>query len=135
MKRMFLFVLLFLTLLIGTGCLSEADVASENVSKEADAFRVMRRIVFINGITDEYLLVIEGYCSLGNFDGPKELSVTCKTGEGQYMKHFLGLSDNVTYISEQLAPIGVSGYHYTVRFRPETLIPNIDLDTSSSTTP
>lgn len=133
MMRKILFALVIATLLL-TAC-SEADTASSNVSKEADNFQVMRRIVFINGITDEYLLVIEGYCSLGNYDDAGSLSVTCKTGEGQYMKHFLGLSDNVTYVAEQLEPIGVSGWHYKIFFRPETIVPDIDLQTSPSSTP
>ena len=32
-----------------------------------------------------------------------ELEVTCKLGDVQYKKHFLGLSANVTYLAEQLA--------------------------------
>ena len=78
------------------GC-SDADVASKNLSKAADQFEVNRRIVFYNGITGEYMLTIEGLCSLGNHDKPRELSVTCKTGAAAFKKHFLGLSDNVTF--------------------------------------
>jgi hypothetical protein len=106
----------------------EADVASSNVSKAADQFEVDRRIVFYNGITNEYILVIEGKCSLGNFDDVGELSVTCKTGHDQYKKHFLGLSDNVTYFAEQIGSIGASGYQYRVIFRPAQIIPDIEVD-------
>jgi len=106
---------------------SEADVASSNVSKAADRFEVPRRIVFYNGITNEYILSIEGYCSLGNFDTDGELSVTCKTGTNKYKKHSLGLSDNVTYFAEQLEDASVSGDHYKVTFRPRTIVPDIDI--------
>ena len=41
-----------------------ADTASRNISYESDNFKVMRRIVFVNGITDKYLLSIEGLCSI-----------------------------------------------------------------------
>lgn len=121
-KIVFLFVLLVFLL---SACTSEADVASNNTSKEADQFQVMRRIVFYNGITGEYILVIEGFCSLGNNDAPGSLSVVCKTGAGQYKKHFLGLSDNVTYFAEQLEPIAVGTYHYEVIFKPSTIIPDL----------
>jgi hypothetical protein len=109
------------------GACSDADVASSNLSKEADAFRINRRIVFYNGINGEYILTIEGFCSLGNMDGPGELSVTCKTGEGEFKKHYLGLSDNVTYFSEQIDSVGVGTYHYEVVFKPSVIIPDFEL--------
>jgi hypothetical protein len=100
------------------------------LSKAADNFEVLRRIVFINGITDKYLLTIEGYCSLGSGQATRSLTVTCKTGLDQYEKHFLGLSDNVTFVAEQLKTSNVSAYHYRIQFRPETILPDIRLDLS-----
>lgn len=121
-----------LVLLVGVGllagCARPADVVSHNVSLAADNFQVPRRIVFYNGITDSYMLVIEGLCSLGNADPPDELSVTCKTGPSSYIKDFLGLSDNVTYFVEQLEGVDVSTYQYRVIFRPTTIIPSIGVD-------
>lgn len=112
--------------LLFTAC-SDADIASQNLSKEADMFRINRRIVFYNGISGEYILVIEGFCSLGNMDAPGELSVTCKTGDDSYKKHYLGLSDNVTYFSEQVESVGVSPNHYKVIFKPGVIIPDIEV--------
>lgn len=120
-------VLAGVVLLVGTGCNSAADTASTNLSTAADNFEIQRRIVFVNGITDKYLMVIEGRCSLGNFDTDKRLSVTCKVGPDQYKKHFLGLSDNVTYFVEQTEVASVSEWHYRVIFRPETLVPGIEI--------
>ena len=122
------FLLVVFLVVLLTGCSSEANVASSNVSRAADQFEIIRRIVFYNGITSEYVLVIEGLCSLGNYDGVGELTVTCKTGESEYKKHFLGLSDNVTYFAEQLEPAKADGYHYRVIFRPTTIIPDIEID-------
>ena len=122
-------VLLILGMLLLVGCAREADVASHNVSIAADQFQVNRRLVFYNGITGEYMLVIEGLCSLGNYDVAGELTVTCKVGPSQYKKHFLGLSDNVTYFVEQLEPSDVNAYHYKVIFRPAQIIPDVELDT------
>ena len=126
MKRL-LFLIIVLAVL-ASGC-SQADVASNNVSKAADNFEVNRRIVFYNGITNEYILVIEGYCSLGNYDAASSLSVTCKTGPNEFKKHFLGLSDNVTYFAEQLGPAPANVWNYRVIFRPTTIIPNLELQT------
>jgi len=107
------------------GCSStNADVVSKNISKDADNFKVERQIVFFNGITDKYLLTIEGRCSLGNDDKPGELSVTCKVGPHSYKKHFLGLSDNVSYFVEQQEAVKESEYHYKVVFKPETIVPD-----------
>jgi hypothetical protein len=108
------------------GCASDADVASTNLSKAADMFEITRRIVFYNGITGGYMLTIEGLCSLGNYDAARTLSVTCKTGAAEFKKHFLGLSDNVTYFVEQLEPMPASVYHYRVIFKPSVIIPDID---------
>ncbi len=113
------------------GC-SDADLASSNLSKAADNFEVTRRIVFYNGITGDYMLTIEGLCSLGNKDSARQLSVTCKTAPTAYKKHFLGLSDNVTYFVEQVDAMPVGVYHYRVFFKPQTILPNIDFKGSLS---
>ncbi len=113
------------------GCQSDADVASANLSQAAEAFEVDRRVVFFNGITDTYLLSIEGRCSIeaDTLDG--QLEVTCKVGPDEFKKHFLGLSDNVSYFVEQLAPIDVSVYRYRVFFRPQVIAPDIDIEAGS----
>ena len=126
MKK-FLVILIMVVMLLA-GCGYEADVASQNLSKAADQFEVTRRIVFYNGISGEYILTIEGLCSLGNYDSAGELSVTCKTGPTEYKKHFLGLSDNVTYFAEQIDSVEAGGYRYRVIFRPSTIIPDMEVD-------
>lgn len=118
------------SLFIFLSACTEADTVSVNLSKSADSFEIQRRIIFFNGITDKYLLTVEGLCSLGNNDGPKELSVTCKVGENSYKKHYLGLSDNVSYLVEQTDAAHADPFHYRVIFRPETIIPYIDIQTS-----
>lgn len=125
-KTKLMTVLLSIALFL-TAC-TDADIASSNISKAADNFEIPRRIVFYNGITDKYMLTVEGRCSLGNADNrDQQLTVTCKVGEDQYKKHFLGLSDNVTYFAEQLEPVDVSVYHYRVTFKPQAILPDIDL--------
>ncbi|WP_250502811.1 hypothetical protein [Caballeronia sp. AZ7_KS35] len=120
-------------LALAVACLSalaacnDADVASRNLSKAADNFEINRRVVFYNGITGEYMLSIEGLCSLGNADKSREVTITCKTGPSNFRKHFLGLSDNVTYFVEQLDAANVSAYHYKVVFKPSVIVPDISV--------
>lgn len=127
MKKLLFPLIVIGSSLLLSACTTTADVASSNISTAADQFEINRRIVFYNGITNEYILEIDGYCSLGNNDPPKELSVTCKTGDNQYKKHFLGLSDNVTYFAEQLDSAGVNTNQYRVIFKPTTIVPNIEI--------
>jgi len=108
------------------GCTSDAQMASHNLSQAADNFEINRRVVFYNGITDGYILTIEGLCSLDASGGSK-IAITCKTGPNTFKKHYLGVSDNVTYFIEQLEPAPVNTYHYRVVFRPSEIVPNIQV--------
>lgn len=117
--------LLLLAALSLTGCQPDAQVASKNLSKAAEMFEITRRVVFYNGITGEFMLEMVGRCSLE--DQGSQLEVTCKLGPERFIKHFLGLSDNVTYFAEQLEGIPVSTFHHRVVWKPQSLIPEIDL--------
>lgn len=127
MKKAAMLALAVIVLGLAACSQNDADVASANLSTAADQFQILRRIVFYNGITDQYIFTIEGYCSLGNDDAARELTVTCKTGPNEYKKHFLGLSDNVTFLVEQLESANVSVGHYKVIFKPSTIVPDIDV--------
>ena len=129
-KKIKMFILSLLAIGLLVGC-TEADTVSENLSKSADSFKVMRKIVFFNGITDRDLLVIEGLCSLGNTDTDLRMTVTCKIGEDEYKKHYLGLSDNVSFFAEQIEAKKEDPFHHKVIIRPETIIPDFDLQTSN----
>lgn len=113
-------------LFLAVAACDDASVASRNLSQAAGMFEINRRVVFYNGITGEYLLSLEGRCSIKSDNRDRQLEVTCKIGPEAYKKHFLGLSDNVTYFAEQLASADVSVYHYRVIFKPQTILPDID---------
>ena len=132
MKKALMILAVTSMLLLGA-CADDADVASENLSKAADNFEILRRVVFFNGITDTYLLSIEGRCSIT--DEGDQLEVTCKLGDGEFKKHFLGLSDNVSYFVEQVEAADVSEYHYRVVFKPQTIVPDIDVRTDATDGP
>ena len=113
------------------GCKDDAEIASRNLSKAADNFEIVRRVVFYNGITDSYMLTIEGRCAIVADGDDRQLEVTCKIAEDQFKKHYLGLSDNVTYFAEQMETVDVDVYHHRVTFKPQQIIPDIDFRMST----
>lgn len=126
-----LIVLSLLTAVLALGgCSTDADVASHNLSIAADNFEIERRIIFIDTWTDTYLLSVTGLCSIKSADGTTGtpgVAVTCKTGANEFKKHYLGLSGNVTYFSEQIGLAQVGVYRYKVVFKPTAILPDVDL--------
>lgn len=116
--------------LLATACFDDAHIASKNTIKAADNFEINRRIVFYNGITDSYMLEIEGRCSLDLNDTQTAFNVICKTEHDEFKRHTLVLSDNVTAFVEQIEPNKASSYHYRVTFKPFVIVPDIvpDID-------
>lgn len=131
MKRTAIFFALF-TVVMGVvagiiaGC-DDAATASHNLSYDADNFKINRRVVFYNGITGEWILSIEGRCSIKVDTMDHQLEVVMKTSETTYKKHFLGLSDNVTYFVEQLDPAEESAYHCKILFKPTAILPSLEV--------
>lgn len=121
------FLVLFM-LIFGACTGSQADVASRNLSQAADQFQIVRKVIFYNGITGDYIYSMEGLCSIE--DQVIQLEVTCKMEDGLFVKHFQGLSDNVTYTVLQLSAKPVSEYRYKMYVRPETVLPDVELDVS-----
>ncbi|EOS7964861.1 hypothetical protein DW628_RS03915 [Enterococcus hirae] len=127
MKRM----LLFVGLLLGfTGILSgctDADVASYNISEDADNFKVQRKVTFINTITNEVLYTVEGNFSIKADHEDNQLEITAKTGEDKFQKHFLGLSPTTVYIVEQLEWQEANKYQFKITIKPSTVVPEINI--------
>ena len=123
--------LAIVTALAVAGCGSQADTVSENLSTEAEKFNIVRRIVGINGITDKVEFVATGRCSVEG-DGLGDLhalTVICKDPDG-YRKHFVGMSDNMSFIVTQIPAAHVSEFRTTFVIKPEGIVPNFDLVTS-----
>ena len=116
--------------LILTGCSSAADTTSYNLSEAAENFEIERRVTAINGITGEVMMEIEGRCSIesGSTGVMGALEITCRIGPDEYVKHFVGLSDNVSYIVQQLETADASIYHHRVIIRPENLLPEFSYE-------
>lgn len=99
------------------GC-TEAERVSQNISKEADNFNVLRRIVVINTRTDNVLFEMIGAFSIST-NTHNELEIVCELEDETYQKHFIELPENVTYIVEDLSHTNVSKYHYELNILPE----------------
>lgn len=126
MKKIPVIAVALILILAGAACESAADRANNNLSKAAENFEIPRRIVGINGITDEVLFSVEGFCS---YEVPQNgtFEAICKNPDGSIERTTLYLSDNVTFVSTQLAGAKVDLFRPRVIFRPETIVPDFDL--------
>lgn len=113
-----------------SSCESAADTASENVSKACENFECPRRVTGINGITDNVLFTVEGFCSYET--GGDTYDITCKEPDGKVERTTMAKSDNVTIIVTPLEGIDADTFHSRIIFRPETIVPNFDLSTSEN---
>lgn len=109
-----------------SACENAASVVSRNLSTAADNFEIQREIVFYNGITGHFFATVQGRCSIEVDSAKNKLDVTCKHGEADHRKHFLGRSDNVTFFVLQTEPANVSEYQTRIAFNPQGFIPDID---------
>ena len=100
---------------------------SRNLSTEADNFKVLRKITFINTVTDEVLYTVEGNMAIVADNEDNQLEITAKTGKDQYQKHFLGLSPTTVYIVNQLEWQETDKYRFKIVLKPSTLIPDVEI--------
>lgn len=120
------------TLLSLTGCINEkeSDRVSYNLSQEADNFNVVRQLTVINCIQGDVLFQMTGKLSIKADTADNQLEVVVENSDGSYQKHFVGLSNNVTYVVEQKNYKNVDKYQYSLNYNPKMWIPvglkNID---------
>ncbi len=127
MKKILIVVILSIVGFIGlTGC-TDAEVVNQNLTQDADNFKVYRHIVFVNNITGEYLLEITGYCNITADIEDKQLETICKDNNGGYIKNFLGVNETTTYFVEQIEAKMVSSKHYKLIIKPSVLIPFVEI--------
>ena len=126
MKKRILSSLILITMIcfLLTGCETEAQRVSYNLSQEADNFNVVRQLTVINCIGGDVLFQMTGKMSIKADTADNQLEIIVEDG-GTYVKHFVGLSDNVTYVVEDLnlGDNAVSKYKYTLNFNPNMWIP------------
>lgn len=108
-----------------TGCSTEAERISYNLSQQADNFNVVRQLTVINCIEGDVLFQMTGRMSIKADTSDNQLEIIVENDNDTYVKHFVGLSDNVTYVVEDLnlGANAVSKYKYTLNFNPNMWIP------------
>ena len=79
-----------------TGCNNDAAVARHNMTKAADNFELMRRIVFYNVRLGQNVVTVEGKCSIKY--GNDRTEYICKVGDGKYIRNFLSDSNDIVAI-------------------------------------
>lgn len=105
------------------GCETQSQRVSYNLSQEADNFNVVRQLTVINCIGGDVLFQMTGKMSITADTADNQLEVIVEDENGNYQKHFVGLSDNVTYTVEQKNFKNVENYKYTLNFNPKMWVP------------
>ena len=114
-------------LVVCAGCQTEAEKVSYNLSLEADNFNDVRQITVINCLQGDVLFQMTGKMSINADTSDNQLEVVVEDENGHYKKHFIGLSDNVTYVVEDITSDNVEKYKYTLNFNPNMWIP-VEID-------
>lgn len=135
MKKRFLAVVVGVVLAAGAaitlaGCASDADTVNQNISTDAEQFKVQRQFVFYNSITNTYIASVTGKCSVDAADLSQTITFTCKVGKDKYIKDYFKNADNVTWFLLQSKPVAESNYNFHIVLKPSAVIPNLEVETS-----
>lgn len=130
MKKRILAIVLASASIIGLSACSEASRVESNLTKEADNFNVVRQLTVINCLQGDVLFQMTGKMSITADISDNQLEIIVENDDGNYTKHFVGLSDNVTYVIEDLnlGANDVNKYQYTLNFNPNMWLP-VEVDT------
>lgn len=121
-------IIMTMVVLTFTGCETEASRVSYNLSQQADNFNDIRQITVINCLQGDVLFQMTGKISITADTADNQLEIIVEDENGEYKKHFIGLSDNVTYVVEDITSGDVDKYKYTLNFNPKMWLP-IGVDT------
>lgn len=104
--------------LVLTGC-SQADTTRHNIQKDADQFKVYRKMTFVNLYTNEALYSAEGYFSVqttysNDYQGQQEIGLVFKVGKDKYKMDYFSIANNVAYVIEQLENTTTDPYHWKI---------------------
>jgi len=121
-----LVVVVLVVLVVSTGCQRQASKVSYNLSLEADSFNVTRQLTVINTRAEDGNSSIL-FQMTGNFSIEKEtdgdLAVIGENPGGTYYKHFVCLSQDITYIVQDLGTTPVNKHRFEINFNPKMIVP------------
>lgn len=124
MRRIIAIITVLVMVVSFTGCIDQrqADDVSYNLSLEADNFNVARKLTVINTRTDTILFQMTGNFSIEK-EADGDLAVIGENDNGTYYKHFVYLTRDISYITEDLGKTKVSKYKYQINFNPKMVMP------------
>ncbi|HFU4330719.1 TPA: hypothetical protein ACGO9C_001315 [Streptococcus suis] len=122
-KNWKLFIVAAATIGVLAGCSDHADVVRHNLSEEADNFNVVRKVTVLNAITNDVMFEMSGRMSIVADTTDNQLEILVETADEEYQKHIIGLSDNVSYVVQDVKTKDISAYDYTINFNPKMWIP------------
>lgn len=120
-RMMVLIAVAFITFSL-MGC-TEAEVVSNNLRVQADNFNVLRQVTVINCIANDVVFQMVGKMSIHADRTDNQLEITVENDDGTYSKHIIGLSDNVTYVVEDIDTNYVGKYRFVINYNPKMWIP------------
>lgn len=140
MKKIFMILLILVTCLM-VGCTGN-DWAEMNYNREVRSarfqseyattvnklemkegnFKTYRRVIFYNVRLGETVFACEGYCHV-QVDNDGDIEIVVKTGDEEYLRHYLGQKQDITYFSEQLKPVKQDEYRYQIVWNPKLWFP------------
>ena len=125
MKRKIIAAIIAVSMAVGVTACSEAERVESNLTKEADNFNVVRQLTVINCLQGDVLFQMTGRMAITADVNDNQLEIIVENDDGNYTKHFVGLSDNVTYTVEDLnlGANDVEKYKYTLNFNPNMWFP------------
>ncbi len=127
MKKLIGALVALLAIVTLSGCARDSDVASRNISNDADNFKVLRKITFINTVSGEVLYTVEGNMSIKADTADNQLEITAKTGKDKFQKHILGLSPKTVYIVQQQEWQEANQYNFQITWKPSALVPDVEI--------
>lgn len=127
MKKRIVGIITLAVLSVGVlaGCDTQASRVEYNLTQEADNFNIVRQLTVINCLQGDVLFQMTGKMSITADVEDNQLEIIVENDDGNYTKHFVGLSDNVTYTIEDLnlGKNDVKKYKYTLNFNPNMWLP------------
>ncbi|MGW7932835.1 beta-sandwich lipoprotein [Staphylococcus xylosus] len=122
MKKLIGLVLIITLSVVLTAC-NQAERVSKNLAQESDSFNTVRKVTVINAIKNDIIFTMTGRMSIKADDKDNQLEVVVENKDGKYQKHIIGLSDNVSYVVEDVTTKNVSKYQYEINYNPKMWIP------------
>lgn len=121
-KKLLALAIVALSAVLMVSC-SKADRVSHNLSREADELNITRRVTVINGITNQIIFQATGQMSIEYVEERKQLNIIALGENGEYKKHIVGISDNVSYMVEDITGMKGVDTKYRLYFNPDMIVP------------